>query len=285
MSPWPFGATQGVTRVNLARELSLPDLRAMAKAARDEGGPELEVFVHGAACMAISGRCLLSAYLNNRPANQGLCTHACRFDYQVTGVALTERTRPGNPVWELHEEDGMSALLAAQDICFIKYLRWLKKAGIAGLKIEGRMRSAGWLAQVVDAYATALADLESGRYRLDAYLHELRNASLRGLDSGMFLPRGRRWAVQPLADADKRPVLAQVLEELAPGKYRVAVKARWDAGQDAALILPGLERPVVKAGEYALENLKGEAVGVLHSGVEGVVHTDRHECGSMTFIR
>ena len=266
-----FWRDQGVTRVNLARELNIKDIRSLAEAAHKAGGPELEVFVHGAACMAVSGRCHLSTYLNQRSANQGLCTHVCRFQYEVTGLALTERTRPGQPVWELHEEDGYSALLSANDICLLKYLAWFKNLGITSLKIEGRMRTAGWLAQVVDVYATALKDLGEKRFRWEDYARELRNASLRSLDSAMFLPGSRRWSMAPLPEEEKRPVLARVLEQIEPGKWRVAVKSRWEAGQDVEVMLPGLERVRLRAGEYSLEDEEGSTKEEVHSGVEALL--------------
>lgn len=163
-----FWADQGVERINLARELNCRELYAIRRASPHM---ELEVFVHGAMCLALSGQCLLSAWLNNRPANQGRCTQPCRFDYRAmdlerSGEALDglfektltveEYTRPGEALWRVEQGERHASFWAPDELCLLPWLPWFVRTGIQALKIEGRMRSPAYLAQVVDAYRHAL---------------------------------------------------------------------------------------------------------------------------------
>lgn len=159
-----FWERQGVSRVVLARELSLAEIREI----RSRVGLELEVFVHGAMCISYSGRCFLSQYLSRREANRGECTQPCRWRY-----ALVEEKRPGQflPV----EEDGRgSYILSSRDLCLLEHIPQLVEAGLDSLKIEGRMKSLHYVATVVRAYRLALdaylADPEG--YTLDPQLLE-----------------------------------------------------------------------------------------------------------------
>jgi len=258
-----FWREQGVMRVNLARELDITAMAALFRSPAANAGLELEVFVHGAQCMAISGRCLLSAWLNARSANMGACTHPCRYDYRVH---LEERLRPGAPLLELAEEEGYSEILAAEDLCLLPYLRWLRRA--AALKIEGRTKSEGHLAQVLDAYRAALDLLDRvGRFDPRPFLDELQHTAKRPLTSGMFLPRARRRVWLRPAHEAMRPLLGKVLEAPEPGRYRVAVREPWAAADPVELLQPGLRRPLLPAGAYALENDEGERLARAHPGV------------------
>jgi U32 family peptidase len=141
-----FWAAAGVSRANLARELSLEEICAIRK----QTSCELEVFVHGAMCVAWSGRCLLSAAMTGREANRGLCAHPCRWGY-----ALMEETRPGEyfPI----EEDGLGTyVLNSRDLCLIEQVPQLVAAGVDSLKIEGRMKSVYYVAAVTRVYRAAL---------------------------------------------------------------------------------------------------------------------------------
>lgn len=141
-----FWMGQGVSRINLARELSLEELTTIR--ARISG--ELEVFVHGALCISYSGRCLLSSYMTGRDANRGHCAHPCRYKY-----ALVEETRPGQffPV----EEDGRGTyIFNAKDLCLLGMLPQLLALGVDALKIEGRMKSIFYVGGAVRIYRAAL---------------------------------------------------------------------------------------------------------------------------------
>lgn len=141
-----FWQSQGVKRLNLARELSLKELAAIGSAA----DLELEVFVHGAMCMAYSGRCLLSAGLSGRSANSGTCSHPCRWQY-----SLQEESRPGE-FFPIEEDDRGTYIFNSRDLCLIDHLPELINAGVDSLKIEGRMKSLYYVAAVTRVYRAAL---------------------------------------------------------------------------------------------------------------------------------
>ena len=138
----------GAKRVVLARELSLTDIAVI----RDKTPPELELeaFVHGAMCMSVSGRCLLSNYLAGRDANRGQCAQPCRWKYY-----LSEETRPGQ-LFEIGEGEGGSYILNANDLCTAPFLDLICKAGVDSLKIEGRAKTFYYVASVTAAYRQAL---------------------------------------------------------------------------------------------------------------------------------
>lgn len=272
-----FWRDQGVCRINLARELPLRQIRAVIRACP---GLETECFVQGALCLALSGQCLLSAWLNDRPANLGQCTQPCRYEYRplawerVSSLTVEEATRPGEALWEVAREGSYSALWAPEDVCLIRYAAWFVRVGVTALKIEGRMRTGGYVARTVDAYRTALNDLAGGIFRPAAYLHELEQASLRPLSTGFFLPRRRpaNPSTPIVSGKERAPLLARLEEPMGEGAWRISVRGRWEAGEPVVLLLPGLRRPLLKPGAYALENHRGERVRTLHPGMPAVLH-------------
>ncbi|MCI5157379.1 MAG: U32 family peptidase [Candidatus Electrothrix sp. AUS1_2] len=141
-----FWASQGVRRINLARELSLEEIREI----REETATELEVFVHGALCISYSGRCMLSNYLTGRNANQGTCAHPCRYSY-----ALVEEKRPG-AYFPVEEDERGTYIFNSRDLCLLNRLPELISAGVDAVKIEGRMKSTGYVGAAVRVYRTAL---------------------------------------------------------------------------------------------------------------------------------
>ena len=141
-----FWQEQGIKRVNLARELSLEEIRQI----RRKTALELEVFVHGALCISYSGRCMLSLYLTGRDANSGNCAHPCRYAYH-----LQEEKRPGEFLPVEEDERGLY-IFNSRDLCLIKRIPELLEAGADSLKIEGRMKGIFYLATVVRVYRAAL---------------------------------------------------------------------------------------------------------------------------------
>ncbi|MGE4544408.1 MAG: U32 family peptidase [Pedobacter sp.] len=175
-----FWSLAGVRRINLARELSMEDIRAV----RSATDVELEVFVHGAMCVAYSGRCLLSAALTERGANRGLCTQPCRWSY-----ALMEKTRPGQ-YFPIEEDARGSYLMNSRDLCLLAQLPQLIDAGVDSLKIEGRMKSRYYVAAVTRVYRKALDSyLENpADWRCQAsWREELESVSHRPYSTGFFL--------------------------------------------------------------------------------------------------
>ena len=266
----------GIGRVNVARELGAHAIRQLAKA---YPSMELETFVHGAMCLAISGRCMLSSWLNQRPANLGECTHPCRFEYKGQAVEdltlrVNERMRPDESVWEITEEGEYSRFWAPDDLCLVKYLRWFTHNNIASIKIEGRMKTPSYVAHVVDAYRTALDDIPKKIFRPEAYLNELRNTASRRLCTGFFLPSGSRktWDIMP--QETRRPIVAQLAEQIGEDAWRIAVRSSWRVTADAELMLPGMRRPLLPKGTYSLENQRGEQAETVHPGTEGILRID-----------
>ncbi len=141
-----FWASQGVVRVNLARELSHDEIGEI----RRDSSLELEVFVHGSVCISYSGRCLLSNYLTDRDANQGECSHPCRYSYH-----LLEEKRPGE-YFPVEEDERGTYIFNSQDICLLPHLPKLIALGVDSLKIEGRMKTLAYVGSVVRVYRAAL---------------------------------------------------------------------------------------------------------------------------------
>ena len=171
----------GATRVILARELSLSDIAVIRD--KTPSGLELEAFVHGAMCMSFSGRCVISQYLTGRDSNRGQCAQPCRWSYH-----LMEEKRKGLyfPVFE--DKDG-SYILNAQDLCMIEHIDKLCGAGISSFKIEGRAKSAYYVAAVTNAYKLAVEIYRQnpkGYETPDWLLEEARKVSHRQYSTGFF---------------------------------------------------------------------------------------------------
>ncbi len=259
-----FWRDAGIKRINLARELTLRDIAEIRKRTSPLD-MELEVFVHGAMCMAISGRCYLSAYLTARSANRGECTHVCRFSYRIIGLALEEEKRQGEVTWEYLEEGKFSTFFAPEDLCLIKYLPWFVKKHIHALKIEGRMKTSSYLAPVVDTYATALRDVSQGRFRLENYLKEIALGSTRKCSTGFFLGKKRVAAITPARDS--APVVMRVREKMGGHRWEVEIKSRCKDIYTLEIMVPGLKRIRVDGGDYMFEDRQGNRLREVHSGM------------------
>ncbi|HQP30096.1 MAG TPA: U32 family peptidase [Deltaproteobacteria bacterium] len=172
-------AELGVSRVILARELNASEIAFIRK----KTAVELEIFVHGGICISVSGRCLISNYLCSRDANQGLCTQPCRWDY-----AVVERTRPGQYL-PVAEEAGTTFLFNSKDLCLLPVWDQVMGLGLNGLKIEGRGRTALYVATITAVYRRArdawLKD-PHGFTVEDAWLEEVRRTSHREYFTGFF---------------------------------------------------------------------------------------------------
>jgi putative protease len=181
-----FWKAQGVKRIVLARELSLTEISEIAAVV---SGVELELFIHGAMCIAYSGRCFLSALHTGRSANHGECTQPCRWEY-----FLYESSRPTEPLI-LEEDRRYSYLLSSKDLCMIEHLPEIMAAGISSLKIEGRMKSAYYVAVVTRTYRNALNAYMKNptTFRcLPEWLEELTKISNRGYTTGFYFANGQR---------------------------------------------------------------------------------------------
>ncbi len=177
-----FWHSQGAKRVVSARELSMEELKELRQNIPDE--LEIETFVHGAMCISYSGRCLLSSFLTGRDANQGACTHPCRWKY-----AVMEETRPGE-YFPVYENERGTYIFNSRDLCMLEHIPELLDAGIDSFKVEGRMKTALYVATVARTYRRAiddcLASVERYRENLPWYLEQITSCTYRLFTTGFF---------------------------------------------------------------------------------------------------
>ena len=177
-----FWWEQGAKRVVSARELSLQEIAGIREQIPEE--MEIESFIHGAMCISYSGRCLLSNYFTGRDANQGACTHPCRWKY-----AVVEEKRPGEYL-PVYENERGTFIFNSKDLCMIEYLPELVAAGIDSFKIEGRMKTALYVATVARTYRKAIDDLftseETYRSHMDWYKSEIAKCTYRQFTTGFY---------------------------------------------------------------------------------------------------
>lgn len=179
---YQFWQKQGAKRVVSARELSMAEIKEIRANIPDD--LEIETFIHGAMCISYSGRCLLSNYFTGRDANQGACTHPCRWKY-----AVVEESRPGEYL-PVYENERGTYIFNSKDLCMIEYIPELIDAGIDSFKIEGRMKTALYVATVARTYRRAIDDyLESPelyRKNMPWYLDQISNCTYRQFTTGFF---------------------------------------------------------------------------------------------------
>lgn len=177
-----FWKEQGATRVVVAREVSIADIKTM----KEKADIEIEAFVHGAMCISYSGRCLLSNYFTTRDANRGQCTQACRWKY-----SLVEENRPGE-YYPIEEDQHGTYIFNSKDLCLLKYIPDLVEAGVDSLKIEGRMKSVHYAATVTKVYREAvdtyLADPEHYEVKPE-WIEELEKISHRPYTEGFSVEK------------------------------------------------------------------------------------------------
>lgn len=180
-----FWYRQGAKRVVSARELSMEELKELRANIPDD--LEIETFIHGAMCISYSGRCLLSNYFTGRDANQGACTHPCRWKY-----AVMEETRPGEYL-PVYENERGTYIFNSKDLCMIEHIPELLETGIDSLKIEGRMKTALYVATVARTYRKAIDDYQKDpelyRKNMPWYLEQISNCTYRQFTTGFFYGR------------------------------------------------------------------------------------------------
>lgn len=180
-STFKFWKSLGATRCVAARELSLAELKQIKSNISDM---EIEVFIHGAMCMSYSGRCLLSNFMTGRDANQGACTHPCRWKYSVV-----EEKRP-NEYMPVYENERGTYIFNSKDLCMVDKLEDIIDAGIDSLKVEGRMKTALYVASVARSYRMAIddyfKDINIYKSNIDKYLQEIMACTYRSFTRGFF---------------------------------------------------------------------------------------------------
>lgn len=258
-----FWQQLGLSRVILSRELSLEEIEEIRQQVPDM---ELEVFVHGALCMAYSGRCLLSGYLNKRDANQGTCTNACRWKYDATPATenangdivrevqptlglgapteqvflLQESNRPGTEMPAFEDEHG-TYIMNAKDLRAIQHVGRLAAMGVHSLKIEGRTKSHFYCSRTVQSYRQAIDDAVAGRPFDRALMDNLESLAQRGYTEG-FLRRHVHDEYQNYQRGNSVSERQQFVGELTgvrvDGLAEVKVKNRFAVGDHLELMTP-----------------------------------------------
>ncbi len=189
-----FWQKQGISRIILSRELSLDEIAQIREECPEM---ELEVFVHGALCIAHSGRCLLSGYFNHRDPNQGACTNSCRWKYdakpaeandagQIVHVGLLEEKERKGEFMPIEEDEHGTYIMNSKDLRAIEYVDALVKMGVNSLKIEGRTKSAYYVARSVQAYRQAIDDAQAGRPFDPKLIDNLAGLANRGYTAGFY---------------------------------------------------------------------------------------------------
>lgn len=237
-----FWREAGANRVILARECTLADAAMISS-----GDPiEVEIFVHGAMCMAVSGRCLLSAHLCGSSASAGKCKHTCRWEWQ-----LVEQKRPGEalPVFETGRE---TIFLGSTDLCLIDHIPELVRSGIASLKIEGRMKGEAYVATVTRAYRLAVdafaADPDG--YATDPrWRSELEAISHRPYSTGFAFSQRPDTSVQTMNRPVSESEVAGIVMDAPSPTQAVDVKTPFSAGEELEWIAPGKKTGLTRVGE------------------------------------
>ena len=250
-----FWQSQGVKRLNLARELSLNEIAEI----RANTDVELEVFVHGAMCMAYSGRCLLSAGLSGRSANRGTCSHPCRWQY-----SLQEESRPGEYL-PIEEDDRGTYIFNSRDLCLIDHLPELIGAGVDSLKIEGRMKSLYYVAAVTRIYRAALDAWrdDPDNFRSDPlWRRELDAVSHRPYGTGFLFDNDRAFVHAEDSLYSRDCDFVGIVRAAAPtGLWLVEGRNRIRSGDSLEIIGPGLRQAeMVFTGAFAIHGGKVETV-------------------------
>ena len=214
-----FYAELGVTRIILARELSLGEIKNIRKNLPEH--IELECFAHGAMCISYSGRCLLSTFMTGRDANRGACVQACRWNYTI------RETNKQNE-YPIEEDDKGTYILNSHDMCMIEHLDKLRDAGIASIKVEGRMKSEYYVANIINAYRQALDYMHTHNdYNLPKeIIDEVYKSSHRTYSTGFFFG-GASQNLETSKPESTHDFIAIVLEDSKDGKALVEMRNRF----------------------------------------------------------
>lgn len=230
-----FWYKQGATRVVTARELSLEEIKEIRANIPED--MEIETFVHGAMCISYSGRCLLSNYLVGRDANQGACTHPCRWKYSVV-----EETRPGE-VMPVFENERGTYIFNSKDLCMIEHIPELIESGVDSLKIEGRMKTALYVATVARTYRKAIDDYKKDpeiyKQNMPWYLDQISNCTYRQFTTGFFF--GKPNEESQIYDSNtyvKEYTYLGIIGEERDGTYRIEQRNKFSVGETIEVMKP-----------------------------------------------
>lgn len=250
-----FWKDQGVKRVILARELSLREISAISKNVPDV---EIETFIHGAMCIAYSGRCLLSDYRTGRSSNRGACVQACRWNYEIREVGSN------GEYMEMQEDERGTYIMNSKDLNLLDYIAELDKAGVCSFKIEGRMKSEYYLATVVNAYRRAIDAYykEGENYKNNPlFQEELKKTAHRAFTTAYFLGENDRTVnYEDSQSKGTHKFIANVLDYDKESKVaKIEMRNRFKKGDELEVLSPSDSfNKIIKVDE--MFDLKGNIV-------------------------
>ncbi len=266
-----FWKRQGATRIILPRELMLSEIKEIHKNVPDI---ELEIFVHGAICMAYSGRCLLSNYMTERDSNQGACSHSCRWKYNVHDEKsmeerkfyLEEDKRPGQ-FMPVEEDEHGTYFMNSKDNCLIEHLEEIVDAGVCSLKVEGRNKTEYYLSTVAKAYRQALEDLADGKPFDKKLLDDINKTANRGFIPGFLFGFPTENSIYYDSTA---PIQTHKFSGIVKGNamdrddlYMVEVRNKMDIGLEVEVMSPTEQFTVIVDEMFDLE---GAPITSVHGG-------------------
>ena len=232
---YQFWWKQGASRVVSARELSLREIKEIRE--RIPAEMEIESFIHGAMCISYSGRCLLSNFFTGRDANQGACTHPCRWKYSIV-----EETRPGEYM-PVYENERGTYIFNSKDLCMIEHIPEMIDAGIDSFKIEGRMKTALYVATVARTYRKAIDDYleDPQKYRdnMPWYLDQISNCTYRQFTTGFYF--GKPTEESQIYDSNtyvKEYTYLGIVGEICDGRCKIEQRNKFSVGETIEIMKP-----------------------------------------------
>lgn len=245
----------GAKRVVTARELSMEEIKEIRENIPQD--MEIETFIHGAMCISYSGRCLLSSFMAGRDANQGECTHPCRWKY-----AVVEESRPGQYM-PVYENERGTYIFNSKDLCMIEHIPELIEAGIDSFKVEGRMKTALYVATVARTYRMAIDDYKKSpdyyRERLSFYKSEIAKCTYRQYTTGFFF--GKPDENTQIYDSNtyiKEYTYLGIIGGERNGKYRIEQRNKFSVGEQIEVMKPNGEN--IDVTVRAIEDEDGKAM-------------------------
>lgn len=259
-----FWKNLGVQRINLARELTLKEIREV----KEKAGISVETFVHGAVCMAYSGRCHLSSHMTGRDANYGECTHSCRWEYKIM------ESKRADESFDIEEDERGTYFFNSRDLCMIEHIPALVEAEVDSLKIEGRVKGVNYVAGAVRSYRLALDSYLSNpdgyKFRSE-WLEELKKLSHRDYDTGFYFAGSS--AASEKASYIRRYDFVGIVKEKA-GDNSYLIEARNKIVKGDRLEIMGREEAIGSHRLRELHDPNGDAVEQVQPGQLFLLKTD-----------
>lgn len=256
----------GVERVILSRELSINEIAEIKQRVPEM---ELEAFVHGSICIAYSGRCLLSSYMDKRDANQGVCDNSCREKYHLheQDYYIEDKLNNTGELYQIEEDEHGTYILNAKDLCMVEHLKPLIDAGVISFKVEGRTKSEFYAAMVARSYRGALDDIIAGRPYNPIWREELNKLSNRGYHTAFMMgnpsSEGQNYNTSNQYN-DKIKLLGIVSESLSSGHILVDIKNKISTGQKLSALSPDGSQSDITVDSITTQT--GESKSEVHSG-------------------